>query len=71
MKRDLAQAIFEMQVAIDNVAAVGVLFGDEHPEYAELLTVVAAGIDQMQQLLFKFAEKAWGYDHDRLMTWRK
>jgi hypothetical protein len=71
IKRDMAEAIFEMQMAIDNIANVGIAFGDSHPSMVDGLNVSIATLDAVQKVLFRIAEEAWGYDPEHLMVWRR
>jgi hypothetical protein len=59
MKGSIAGAVLDCERAIDQIAAVVVIFDDQHPDLAEGLSIAAALLVQTQSVLEGFYLACW------------
>jgi len=70
LKREVAQALHDLDRAGQNLHTLYTHFAPVHPEYGLYLQVIAESIQVTYEMLLKFWDHAWGphpetYDHYR------
>jgi len=71
LRRRLAQAYHDLDRCKSRLASLWGEFRGVHDDYAEYLAVMAAGADQLQELIRDFWARAWGRVPDNLDSYRR
>jgi hypothetical protein len=70
LKRQLAHAYHDIELAGAHIYNVEQPFEGPHPDMAESLKAVMGGLVMMLQVLDAFAKEAWGKDTPNWEGWR-
>ena len=70
LKRQLAHAHHDLELAGSHIYQVEVPFEEQHPDMAESLKAVMEGLVVMLQVLETFANQAWGKEEINWEGWR-
>ena len=70
LKRQIAHAHNNLDLAIDHIAQVAIQFESVHPELEEGLVIASSLINQADEVLKAFVMAAWGREDVEWETWR-
>lgn len=70
LKRQLAHAYYDLDLAGEHITNVVEEFAPVHPELIEPLTAILAGILIQQDVLKTFVRDVWGIDNPDWHSWQ-
>lgn len=71
LKREMAQALHNIDRCLGNIQWLHERFEPSHPEYAQLLEAIAQTAIVSKHLMIGFWDKAWGPIPDDYNTYRE